>query len=56
MALSLAGLLVPGVEIADPQVVTKSFPGYFRELSDLGGGSTFFSAEGAELAVEGDGS
>ena len=56
MALSLAGLLVPGVEIGDPQVVTKSFPGYFREMGGLGGGSTFFSAEGAELAVEGDGS
>ena len=56
MALSLAGLLVPGVEIGDPQVVTKSFPGYFREMGGLGGGSMFFSAEGAELAVEGDGS
>ena len=51
MALSLAGLLIPGVEIGDPQVVTKSYPGFFETMSGLGGRSVFYSAEGTELAV-----
>jgi len=29
MALALVGLTTPGVEIADPDVVSKSWPGYF---------------------------
>lgn len=51
MALSLAGLLLPGVEISDPQVVTKSYPGFFGELANLGGGSTFHCAGGDEITA-----
>lgn len=51
MAFSLAGLLLPGVEISDPQVVTKSFPGFFRELANMGGNSTFHSAGGDEIVA-----
>ncbi|MGD9997881.1 MAG: 3-phosphoshikimate 1-carboxyvinyltransferase [Ilumatobacteraceae bacterium] len=36
MALALIGLVVPGVEIDDPGVVSKSWPGYWRMLEDLG--------------------
>lgn len=32
MALSLVGLRVPGVAVADPQVVSKSWPDYFSSL------------------------
>ena len=35
MAFSLAGLRVPGVEIRDPQCVSKSFPGYFDLFDTL---------------------
>jgi 3-phosphoshikimate 1-carboxyvinyltransferase len=35
MALALWGLVVPGVEIDDPGVVTKSWPGYWHVLEDL---------------------
>jgi len=37
MSLALAGLLVPGVVIADPSCVGKTFPGYWNELSRLAG-------------------
>lgn len=36
MAFSIAGLVVPGVVIANPQVVSKSFPGFFAALESLG--------------------
>jgi 3-phosphoshikimate 1-carboxyvinyltransferase len=32
MAFALAGLLVPGLSIGDPDVVTKSWPGYWSML------------------------
>ena len=36
MALALTGLRVPGVRIRSPEVVAKSFPGFWRALADLG--------------------
>ena len=36
MAFSVAGLVVPGVSILKPQVVTKSFPGFFEALTSIG--------------------
>jgi 3-phosphoshikimate 1-carboxyvinyltransferase len=35
MSLALFGLVAPGVEIEDPDVVTKSWPGYWQMLEDL---------------------
>jgi 3-phosphoshikimate 1-carboxyvinyltransferase len=35
MALSIAGLRVPGLEIADPEVVSKTWPGFWDMLSEL---------------------
>jgi 3-phosphoshikimate 1-carboxyvinyltransferase len=35
MSLGLIGLRVPGVEINDPHVVSKSWPGYWRMLETL---------------------
>jgi len=35
MAFALAGLLVPGLRIADPDVVTKSWPGYWSMLDAI---------------------
>ncbi|MEO8264662.1 MAG: 3-phosphoshikimate 1-carboxyvinyltransferase [Ilumatobacteraceae bacterium] len=35
MAFGLIGLRVPGVEIVDPDVVTKSWPGYWKMLEGL---------------------
>jgi 3-phosphoshikimate 1-carboxyvinyltransferase len=35
MSLSLAGLVVPGVEILDPGCVGKTFPDYWQRLSAL---------------------
>lgn len=35
MAFALAGLKAPGVEIADPGCVAKTFPDYFRRLETL---------------------
>jgi 3-phosphoshikimate 1-carboxyvinyltransferase len=37
MAVALAGLVVPGVEIEDPDVVSKSWPRYWEALDALGG-------------------
>jgi 3-phosphoshikimate 1-carboxyvinyltransferase len=37
MSFSLVGLRVPGVEIADPGCVAKTFPGYFEALDALRG-------------------
>jgi 3-phosphoshikimate 1-carboxyvinyltransferase len=36
MAFALIGLRVPGVTIADPGCVSKTFPNYFEILSTLG--------------------
>lgn len=36
MAMALTGLRIPGVRIRNPQVVAKSFPGYWRALAELG--------------------
>jgi 3-phosphoshikimate 1-carboxyvinyltransferase len=35
MSLGLVGLVVDGVEVEDPSVVTKSWPGYWEMLEDL---------------------
>jgi 3-phosphoshikimate 1-carboxyvinyltransferase len=35
MAFAVAGLAVPGISIADPHVVAKSFPGFFEALDTL---------------------
>jgi 3-phosphoshikimate 1-carboxyvinyltransferase len=39
MAFALLGLRVPGIEIAGPSCVNKTYPGYWRDLARLGGGS-----------------
>ena len=36
MALALTGLRVPGVRVRNPEVVAKSFPGFWDALSQLG--------------------
>lgn len=36
MSLSLLGLVVPGVVVADPEVVTKSWPAWWQTLEALG--------------------
>jgi 3-phosphoshikimate 1-carboxyvinyltransferase len=35
MAFALIGLRVPGIEIEEPRVVAKTFPGYFEALEQL---------------------
>ena len=35
MAMALLGLRSPGMEIEDPDVVSKSFPGFWRALAAL---------------------
>ena len=35
MSLALVGLRVPGVVIADPGCVAKTYPGYFRDLDTI---------------------
>ena len=35
MSLALVGLRVPGVVIADPVCVAKTYPGYFADLDRL---------------------
>jgi 3-phosphoshikimate 1-carboxyvinyltransferase len=35
MSFALAGLVVPGIQIADPACVTKTFPGYWDLLDEL---------------------
>lgn len=39
MAFSLVGLRVPGIEIANPACVAKTFPGFFDELRRLSSGT-----------------
>ena len=36
MSFALLGLVVPGIGIADPDVVSKTYPGYFADLASLG--------------------
>jgi 3-phosphoshikimate 1-carboxyvinyltransferase len=36
MSLSLIGLRAPGIEIADPRCVSKTYPGFFADLARLG--------------------
>ncbi|MBS7696512.1 MULTISPECIES: 3-phosphoshikimate 1-carboxyvinyltransferase [unclassified Chelatococcus] len=36
MSLALAGLMVPGVTIKDPDCVNKTYPAYWRDLRSLG--------------------
>lgn len=38
MSFALVGLGVPGIEIADPEVVAKTWPGYWDMLDGLSGG------------------
>lgn len=40
MAFALIGIRVPGIEIADPQCVRKTFPGYWQLLEELRGSGT----------------
>jgi 3-phosphoshikimate 1-carboxyvinyltransferase len=35
MSMALIGLRVPGVVIEQPEVVTKTWPGYFKMLARL---------------------
>jgi 5-enolpyruvylshikimate-3-phosphate synthase len=35
MAFSLLSLAVPGVEISDPGVVSKSWPSYFVDMAPI---------------------
>jgi 3-phosphoshikimate 1-carboxyvinyltransferase len=35
MSLALVGLVRPGVSIATPAVVAKSYPGFWRDLANL---------------------
>lgn len=35
MSMALVGLVVPGLGVADPEVVTKTWPGYFEMLAGL---------------------
>ena len=46
MAFALVGLRTPGVIIADPGCVRKTFPDYFARLSSLVAGETPLPAEG----------
>ena len=38
MSCALAGLVVPGVRILQPECVRKSLPNYFKYLGSLSGG------------------
>jgi 5-enolpyruvylshikimate-3-phosphate synthase len=35
MALSLLSLRVEGMKVANPEVVTKSWPGYFADMTPI---------------------
>jgi 3-phosphoshikimate 1-carboxyvinyltransferase len=49
MAMSVAGLLIPGIVIENPGVVSKSFPGFFHALRTIGCRSTFHGRNGDVL-------
>ncbi len=36
MSFAIAGVKVPGIRISHPEVTTKSFPGYWKKLEELG--------------------
>jgi 3-phosphoshikimate 1-carboxyvinyltransferase len=36
MSFAVVGVAVPGILIKDPDVVSKSFPGFFEQLGTLG--------------------
>jgi 3-phosphoshikimate 1-carboxyvinyltransferase len=38
MAFALAGLVVPGIAIADPECTTKSYPGFWHDLTTVRAG------------------
>ncbi len=39
MSFAIAGLRIPGIEIADPGVVAKTWPGYWEVLAEMAGGT-----------------
>ncbi len=45
MAFALVGLRLPGISIADPACVAKTFPDYFARLGDLAQQKTLFPAD-----------
>jgi 3-phosphoshikimate 1-carboxyvinyltransferase len=49
MAFAVAGLAVPGITIRDPQVVAKSFPGFFGALRSIGARVEFLAKGGAPI-------
>jgi 3-phosphoshikimate 1-carboxyvinyltransferase len=55
MAFSVAGLVVPGVVIRAPQVVSKSFPGFFAALASLGSPVEFDRGAGKATGTEREG-
>ncbi len=52
MAFSIVGLVVPDVVIADPGVVSKSFPEFFGVLRGLGARVTIETASGERIDVD----
>lgn len=53
MALSVAGLMVPDIIVQDPKVVSKSFPGFFDVLAEVGAGIEFLDRSGARIEPAG---
>jgi 3-phosphoshikimate 1-carboxyvinyltransferase len=49
MALATAGLVLLGLRLANPQVVGKSYPGFFQALASLGAGVSFLGADGERI-------
>ena len=49
MAFSVAALVVPGIVIEKPQVVSKSFPAFFEVLKSLGARVEFVDQQGREV-------
>jgi 3-phosphoshikimate 1-carboxyvinyltransferase len=49
MAFAIAGLAIPGIVVARPQVVSKSFPSFFQALAGIGANVTFRQADGTTL-------
>jgi len=50
MAFSVAALAIPGIVIARPQVVSKSFPGFFGALRSIGASVEFLGPGGVPLS------
>ncbi|MBN1441951.1 MAG: 3-phosphoshikimate 1-carboxyvinyltransferase [Planctomycetes bacterium] len=55
MALSIASLALPGISIRRPQVVAKSFPGFFQALASLGAQVEFDLEDGTAVRLEPEG-